>query len=68
MFGRIGFQELLVILIIVLVLFGAKRVPDLAKSLGNAIREFRKAAKDIDPGITKTEDTGSEEPRDAAAP
>ena len=46
MFG-IGAQELLLILLIVLVLFGAKRMPELAKSLGSALREFRKAAKDI---------------------
>ena len=44
---RVGFQELLLILLIVLILFGAKRVPDLAKSLGRALREFRNAAKDI---------------------
>ena len=44
---RIGVQELLLILLIVLILFGAKRVPDLAKSLGRALREFRNAAKDI---------------------
>lgn len=46
MFG-IGGQELLVILLIVLVLFGADRVPKFAKGLGEAVREFRMAAKDI---------------------
>jgi sec-independent protein translocase protein TatA len=46
MFG-IGVQELLVILLIVLVLFGAKRLPELAKGMGTALREFKKAAKDI---------------------
>ena len=46
MFG-IGVQELLLILFIVLVLFGAKRLPELAKGLGTALREFRNAAKDI---------------------
>ena len=46
MFG-IGGQELLVILLIVLVLFGADRVPKFAKGLGEAVREFRKAAKGI---------------------
>jgi sec-independent protein translocase protein TatA len=52
MFG-IGAQELLLILLIVLVLFGAKKVPDLARGLGNALREFRKAAKDIESDDTK---------------
>ncbi|MDR1811314.1 MAG: twin-arginine translocase TatA/TatE family subunit [Candidatus Fibromonas sp.] len=46
--GVIGVQELLLILLIVLVLFGAKKVPELAKGLGIGIKEFRKAAKDSD--------------------
>ena len=43
----IGVQELLLILFIVLILFGAKRVPEVAKGLGKALKEFRNAAKDI---------------------
>jgi len=65
MFG-IGVQELLLILIIVLVLFGAKRLPELAKGLGNALREFRKAARDagLDDAISDGDKPG-EPPRDA---
>ena len=59
MFG-IGVQELLLILFIVLILFGAKRVPELAKGLGKALREFRNAAKDIE--LEKTEDNSEEPP------
>jgi sec-independent protein translocase protein TatA len=55
MFG-IGVQELLLILLIVLILFGAKKVPDLAKGLGTALREFRKATKDIESDDTKPEE------------
>lgn len=40
MFG-IGFPELLVIFLVILLLFGAKKVPELARGLGNSIREFR---------------------------
>ena len=58
MFG-IGAQELLLILFIVLILFGAKRVPELAKSLGTALREFRKAAKDIELADVSSVDTSS---------
>ena len=41
MFG-LGYQELLLILVIVLVLFGGSKLPDLAKSLGKSMKEFKK--------------------------
>ena len=43
--GRIGFQELLVIALIVMVLFGGSRIPQLMRGLGQGIREFRKELK-----------------------
>ncbi|MCL2293323.1 MAG: twin-arginine translocase TatA/TatE family subunit [Spirochaetes bacterium] len=46
--AMVGVQELLIILFIVLILFGAKKIPDLARGLGTALREFKKATKDID--------------------
>ena len=39
----LGFQELLIILIIVLVLFGGKKLPEIASGLGKAVREFKRA-------------------------
>jgi sec-independent protein translocase protein TatA len=45
MFG-VGFQELMVIFLIVFLLFGAKALPEIAKGLGQAIRIFKKEAKD----------------------
>jgi sec-independent protein translocase protein TatA len=45
--GQIGFSELIVIFLIVLLLFGARRLPEIGKSLGSGIREFKKAAKEI---------------------
>ncbi|MBN1521950.1 MAG: twin-arginine translocase TatA/TatE family subunit [Candidatus Aureabacteria bacterium] len=42
-----GAGELVLIFLIVLLLFGAKRLPEIARSLGKAIREFKKAGKDI---------------------
>jgi len=49
-FMGIGMQELFLILLIVLILFGAKKVPELAKGLGSGIREFKKAAKEAGEG------------------
>lgn len=43
---RLGPTELVIILIIVMLLFGAKRLPDLASSVGTSMKEFRKATKD----------------------
>lgn len=42
-----GGQEILIVLIIILILFGAKRLPELGKSLGQGIKEFRKSAKTL---------------------
>lgn len=46
MFG-LGYQELLIILVIVLVLFGANRLPELARSLGSSVKEFKKGVNEI---------------------
>ena len=44
-FGSFGVQELLLILLIVVVLFGARRIPELARGLGEGIRQFRISLK-----------------------
>lgn len=41
---HIGFQEILLILLIIVVLFGAKKIPELMRGLGSGIKEFKKAA------------------------
>ncbi len=46
MFG-LGYQELLLILVIVLILFGANRLPELARSLGSSVKEFKKGVTDV---------------------
>lgn len=55
--GFIGGQELLLILLILLVLFGAKKIPELAKGLGTGLKEFKKATKDVEtlPGAVDQE-------------
>jgi TatA/E family protein of Tat protein translocase len=45
---NIGMSELLIILFIVVLLFGARKLPDLARGLGQGIREFKKAARDVE--------------------
>ena len=54
--GGLGVPEITVILLIVLLLFGAKKLPELARSLGQGIKEFRKSVKEISEDI---DDTGS---------
>ncbi|HHX39663.1 MAG TPA: twin-arginine translocase TatA/TatE family subunit [Armatimonadetes bacterium] len=53
---NIGFPELIVLLVIVLLLFGPKKLPDFAKSMGQAIREFRKASQEVVDDIRKAAD------------
>ena len=44
MFGRFGLGELVIILVIVLIVFGPKKLPEIGKSLGEAIRQFKGVA------------------------
>ena len=55
--GGLGAPEIVVILLIVLLLFGAKKLPELARSLGQGIKEFRKSVKEISEDV---DDTGSD--------
>ncbi|MGB3340425.1 MAG: twin-arginine translocase TatA/TatE family subunit [bacterium] len=45
---NIGWQEILLILFIALLLFGAKKIPDLARSMGKGIKEFKKGLNEIE--------------------
>jgi len=51
--GDIGFPELLVILVVALLVFGPSRVPEMGRSLGRALREFRQAIRGDAPGASK---------------
>ncbi len=44
----LGLQEILIILVIVLLLFGGSKIPELMRGLGQGIREFKKGASDLD--------------------
>lgn len=56
--GNLGFTEILIILLVVLLLFGAKRLPEVGASIGKGIREFKRSLSDTQEAIM-----GNEEPR-----
>ena len=62
MFGSIGFPELLVIMTIALLIFGPKKLPEVGRSIGKALREFRKTSDEIKDKIE--EEIQAEEFRD----
>ena len=64
MFG-LGAQELMLILLIALVLFGGSKIPDLGRSLGQAIREFKKGVESPDAVAESKE--AAERPKDSKA-
>lgn len=75
MFSNIGLPEILIILLIVLILFGAKRIPEVAGSLGKGINEFKRNMSEAQRAITdpprdETRSIGAERevPRPVDAP
>ena len=58
MFG-IGTQELLVILLIILVLFGAKKIPEMMRGLGRGMQEFKQASSEV---VNEVQSLGEESP------
>lgn len=56
MLGGLGMQELLMIFLAVLLLFGAKRIPEIAKGLGRGITDFKRALKEPEEILKGTDD------------
>jgi sec-independent protein translocase protein TatA len=54
MFENIGGSELLVILLVVFIFFGPKKIPEIGKNLGKGIRDFKNAMKDIREDVEKS--------------
>lgn len=52
-FGNLGFMEILLILVVVLLLFGARRLPEIGASFGKSIREFKKGISDVDRNLNE---------------
>ncbi len=55
MFGNLGTGEIILILLVILILFGAKKIPELAQGLGKGMREFKKSLKDVEDEIKTTD-------------
>ena len=60
----LGWQEILLILLIVLILFGAKKIPEMARGLGKGVREFKKAMHEIERESEETPEERSSEKKD----
>ena len=61
----IGYQELIIIFLIVLLLFGGSKIPELARGLGKGIREFKKAKDDIRDAIEKEDPSKNVEKKES---
>ncbi len=51
MFGNLGATEIILIVVAILVLFGAKKIPELAKGIGKGMKEFKKAVREVEEDI-----------------
>lgn len=67
MFGGLGMWELLLIFFIILLFFGARRLPEIGSSLGKGIREFKDSVKEIEGG-SGSEISGGHNAQDEASP
>jgi len=65
MFGNLGFGEIMIIMLIVLVLFGANRIPEVSASFGKGIREFKKSLNEVEQSVTSAV---TDSPRSTYAP
>jgi sec-independent protein translocase protein TatA len=51
MFGNLGATEIILIVLVILLLFGAKKIPELARGIGKGMSEFKKGLKDVEDEI-----------------
>ena len=66
--GNLGFTEIMVILLVVLLLFGAKRLPEVGSSIGKGIREFKRSISDTQDAIMSTDEQRTNLPPRQADP
>jgi sec-independent protein translocase protein TatA len=68
MFGSIGMPELIIILVIALIIFGPRKLPELGKSLGRSLNEFKKASQDLQNTLEQEIKIEEEKEKEAARP
>lgn len=56
MFGSLGATEIILIIVAIILLFGAKKIPELAQGVGKGMREFKKAVKEVEDDIKEIKD------------
>jgi sec-independent protein translocase protein TatA len=59
--GRLGPTEIILIVAVILLMFGGKKIPELMKGLGGGVKEFKNAMKDEEQKVTKKEDEETKE-------
>ncbi|KUG25881.1 twin-arginine translocation protein tata [hydrocarbon metagenome] len=64
MFGSLGATEILLIVLAILILFGAKKIPELAQGIGKGMKEFKKAVRDVEDDIKTSDDDKKKEVKD----
>ena len=64
MFGSLGAPEIILIILAILILFGAKKIPELAKGIGKGMKEFKKAVKEVEEDINLDESNDKKETED----
>lgn len=60
MLGNLGFGEIMLILVVVLLLFGARRLPEIGSSLGKGIREFKRSLTDVTDAVNTSVTSGDQ--------
>ena len=68
MFGSIGMPELIIILVIALIIFGPRKLPELGKSLGRSLNEFKKASQDLQNTLEQEIKIEEDKEKEAARP
>ncbi len=68
MFGGIGLPEIIIVLVIVLVIFGPKKLPDIGKALGKSITEFKRATREPEEIVKEVKDTVNNGVKDVKDP